>query len=93
MAKDVENQLAAKLRKKKFTVQLDENTVNGSEAILLAYVRYFEDQQFKEEMLFCESLETTTTALDIYQTFKSFLDSHGIPMTSIVSCAADGACN
>jgi hypothetical protein len=52
MAKDVENQLAAKLRKKKFTVQ---STVNGSEAILLAYVRYIEDQQFKEEMLFCES--------------------------------------
>ena len=59
MASDVESQLVSKLRWCNFTVQLDESTVRDSEALLLAYVRYIDEEVFREEMLFCESLPTT----------------------------------
>ena len=80
-----------KLRKLKFTVQLDETTVRKSEALLLAYVRYIEDGEFKEEMLFCQSLPTTTTAADIYGIYKNHMSMLEIPLHNVISCAADGA--
>ena len=73
MATDVELQLVTKLGKLKFTVQLDETTVRNSEALLLAYVRYIEDGEFREEILFCQSLPTTTTAADIYGIYKNYM--------------------
>ena len=42
-------------------------------------------------MLFCESLETTTTATDIYNKLKHYLNVKNIPMENITYCAADGA--
>lgn len=55
------------------------------------YVRYIDTDEFSEEMLFCKSLETTTTASDIFNILKSYLDRNSIPMANIISCAADGA--
>ena len=91
MASDVESQLVTKLRVSNFSVQLDESTVRDSEVLLLAYVRYIDDDSFQEEMLFCESLRTTTTAKDIYETFVCYLKDKEIPLDNIKSCAADGA--
>ena len=70
MAKNVQEQLASKLRNK-FAVQIDESTVRGSEALLLAYARYVQNGQFMEEMLFCEGLKTTTTAASYMQYIPS----------------------
>ena len=44
-----------------------------------------------EEMLFCLSLETTTTALEIYNSVCGYFAEQDIPMTNVISCAADGA--
>lgn len=70
---------------------MDEFTVKSSEALLITYVRYIDKGEFIEEMLFCRSLETTTTASVIYRELKSYLDFNNIPMKNITSCAADGA--
>ena len=91
MADNVQEQLVDKLRQNKFSLALDESTVRDSDALLLAYVRLIWNSQFMEEMLFCESLETTTTAADIFGTLKKKLDDYGIPMQNIMSVAADGA--
>ena len=91
MACDVEVQLVEKLRQSKFTMQLDETTVSGSQALLMAYVRYISDGLFHEEMLFCRSLENTTTALEIYNSVCGYFAEQDIPMTNVISCAADGA--
>ncbi len=61
IAADLEEQLIVKLRQRQFTLQIDESTFAGSTALLMAYVRYVEDGSFHEEMLFCESMEMTTT--------------------------------
>ena len=42
-----------------------ESTIRDSQALLMAYVRFNENGEFPEEILFCESLETTTTAFGI----------------------------
>ncbi|XP_040565533.1 protein FAM200C-like [Lepeophtheirus salmonis] len=47
--------------------------------------------EFAEEMLFCKSLETTTSAADIYSKLINYLRVNNIPMENIISCAADGA--
>ena len=36
-----------------------------NESLLLAHVRYIDKRKFAKEILFCESLESTTTATDI----------------------------
>lgn len=72
---------------------MDESTLRDSEAILITYVRYIDKGDFAEEMLFCKSLESTTTSKDIYSKLKNYLDVNNIPMKNITSCAADGAPN
>ena len=62
IANDIKTQLVGILKNTKFSLALDETTVCNNEALLLAYVRFQYDLQFMEEMLFCESLQTTTTA-------------------------------
>ena len=91
MAKNVEEQLIETLKSRKFSLQMDESTFRDSEALLLTYVRYIDHEKFQEEMLFCESFETTVTTVDIYSKLKNYLDSNKIPIQNIVSCAADGA--
>ena len=91
MANNVEQQLVQKLQQKKFTMQIDESTISRSDALLMAYVRYIDDGHFQEEMLMCNKLETTTRAIDIYNTIASYFAHFNIPMTSLISCAADGA--
>ena len=91
MGQDVELQLIEKLKSQKFSLQIDECTVRKSEASLLAYVRYIDKEKFQEEMLFCQSLETTTRGVDIYDKVSNYFDDNEIPKTNIVSCAADGA--
>ncbi|XP_042241793.1 protein ZBED8-like, partial [Homarus americanus] len=66
--------------------KLDESTVRDSEALLMAYVRYVDNGEFIEDMLFCEALETTTIAIDKYKKLKTYLDDKQIPMENIISC-------
>ncbi|XP_029641235.1 zinc finger MYM-type protein 6-like [Octopus sinensis] len=91
MGQDVESQLIEKLKLRKFSLQMDESTIRDSEALLLTYVRYIDHEEFQEEMLFCESFETTTTANDIYIKIKHYLDANKIPKENLLAYAADGA--
>ena len=72
---------------------MDESKLRDSEAVLLTNVRYIDNNDFAEEMLFCKSLKSSTTAKIICCTLKSYLDTNKIPMKNITSCAADGAPN
>ena len=76
IANDIKTQLVGILKNTKFSLALDETTVCNSEALLLAYVRFQYNSQFMEKMLFCESLQTTTTAKDIYNVVKKFMTFH-----------------
>jgi zinc finger BED domain-containing protein 5/7/8/9 len=92
MAVDVEDQLLYKLRKRKFSLQLDESTLSDNSALLLSYVRFFDDDfNLQEEMLFARKLATDTTGESIFNTLKDYFDEHQIDINNITSCATDGA--
>ena len=90
MGQDVEQQLIEKLKSQKFSLQIDECTVRKSEALLLAYVKYIDKEKFQVEMLFCQSLETTTHGVDIYDKVSNYFDANQIPKANTILCAADG---
>ena len=90
MAEDVEKQLIAHLQVKKFALQLDESTLRDNEAILLAYVRFYNEGP-KEEMLFARSLMTDTKGETIFNEVSTYFQENNIPLKNIIACAADGA--
>ena len=45
MAMDVESKLTNLLKKSKFALQIDESNVSDNKAILLAYVRFIDEQK------------------------------------------------
>ncbi|XP_014776189.1 uncharacterized protein LOC106873372 [Octopus bimaculoides] len=47
--------------------------------------------EFAEEMIFCKSIESTTTVTDIYDKLKNFLHVNNIPIKNITFGAAGGA--
>ena len=93
IANDIKTQLVGILKNTKFALALDETIVCNSKTLLLTYVRFQYDSQFMEEMLFCESLQTTTTAKDIYNVVKKFVTDNDIPFNNLISVAAVGAPN
>ncbi|XP_067135806.1 protein FAM200C-like [Centruroides vittatus] len=93
MSEDIEKHVVEKLKSRPLLVQMDESTLRDSEAVLITYVRYIEKGEFAEEVLFCKSLESTTTFKDIYSKLKYYLDVNNIPMENITSCAVDDAPN
>uniref|UniRef100_A0A5S6QS13 Uncharacterized protein n=1 Tax=Trichuris muris TaxID=70415 RepID=A0A5S6QS13_TRIMR len=64
MAMDVEEALCDLLRRTEFVLQLDESTLPGNEALLLAYVHFIKDEQLTQEFLFARELSTDTKEHD-----------------------------
>ena len=92
MSNNIENILFQKLKTTAFSIQIDESTVVDNKALLMGYVRYFDDHcSLKEDLLFVKLLETDTTGTSIFMAVKSFFEEKSIPFENIVSCATDGA--
>ena len=68
-----------------FAIQIDESTDIPSCAQLMVFTKYIYNDTFKEEFLFCSSLETTTKAADILEKVSTFFQSEK------VGCFTDGA--
>ena len=76
-----------------FALQLDESTdipvSNLSQ--LLVYVRYVADEKINEEFLFCQPLETTSKAVDVFQMLIDFFDKTELSWSKLVGVCTDGA--
>ena len=57
-----------------FALQLDESTYISNLSQLLVYVKYVSDERINEEFLFCQPLETTSKAVDVFQMLIDFFD-------------------
>ncbi|KAK9396847.1 hypothetical protein NXF25_020208 [Crotalus adamanteus] len=92
MAVNVEKNLISIFQNTSFSMQLDESTTADNNALLMAYVCYFdENNTLQEEMLFAINLITDTRGLSIFNTVKSYFTKNNIPLNNIVACATDGA--
>ena len=67
MATDVENSLCNILRTTEFSLQIDESTLPGNEALLLAYVRFIQEGKLVEEMLFARPPVTNSKGESIFK--------------------------
>lgn len=91
MSSDIESFLCNHLQKSHFSIQLDESTLPGNEALLLAYVRFIMEEEIHEELLFARTLETDTKGESIFNVLSNFFTEKSIPFTNIISVATDGA--
>jgi len=55
-----------------FAIQLDKSTDISSCSQLMVFAKCIYNSTFKEELLFCSSLETTTKAADVLQKISTF---------------------
>ena len=51
---------------------------------LLVYVRYVADERINEEFLFCQPLETTSKAVDVFQMLIDFFDKTKLSWSKLV---------
>ena len=74
-----------------FALQLDESTDISNLSQLLVYVRYVADERINEEFLFCQPLETTSKAVDVFQMLIDFFDKTELSSSKLVGVCTDGA--
>ena len=75
-----------------FALQLDESTDISNLSQLLVYVRYVADERINEEFLFCQPLETTSKAVDVFQMLIDFFDKAELSWSKLVGVqCTDGA--
>ncbi|XP_044572949.1 SCAN domain-containing protein 3-like [Drosophila ananassae] len=91
MSSDVESFLCDYLQTTHFSIQLDESTFPGNEALLLAYVRFVMGEEIHEELLFARTLKTDTKGESIFAVLSDFFKEKSIPFTNVISVATDGA--
>ena len=91
MARYVENKFCEYLQNTCFFLQLDKSTLPGNEALLLAYVRFIQDEKICQEFLFAINLKTDTKGESIFHILEKFFLDKSIPLSNILSVATDGA--
>ncbi|KFD66392.1 hypothetical protein M514_05786 [Trichuris suis] len=91
MAHDIEDQLVALLQSKKFSLQIDETTLQGNDALLMAYVRFWNANTLMEEMLFARKIMSDTKGLTIFGEIQNYFNENNIPFQNVIACASDGA--
>jgi len=70
---------------------LDESTLPGNEALLLACVCFVIDQKIHEKMLFAKTLTTDTKGESIFNVLRDYFIEKAIPLTNIISASINGA--
>lgn len=73
------------------SLQLDESTDVSNMSQLIVYTRYIKDGEIKDEFLFCETLQTTTKAADVFRLLDEFFEKHQIKWEKVGSVCTDGA--
>ena len=76
MSADVKQQVIVELKEAplgKFSIQLDESTDVAGCAQLMVFARYIGREDFKENFLFCHTIDSTTRGEDIFDKVLNFL--------------------
>ena len=74
-----------------FAIQLDETTDVVNFAQLAVYVRYIHESKFEDDFLFCETIDTRTTAKDVFNKVDSFFQSQSLKWNNLCGICTDGA--
>ena len=76
--------------KARISLQVIESTDVSNYVYVLVYCRYVHAGKLKKEFLMCESLETTTKAVDIVEKMDNFFDENSLTWSHVGSLCTDG---
>ncbi|KAK3885513.1 hypothetical protein Pcinc_010254 [Petrolisthes cinctipes] len=93
LSDDILEQVVADIKASpvKISLQVDESTDVSNCCQLLAVVRYVKKKKVEDNFLFCQSLKTTTQAIDVFNKIKEFFARNELHIDSISSICTDGA--
>uniref|UniRef100_UPI00358E2D81 SCAN domain-containing protein 3-like n=1 Tax=Myxine glutinosa TaxID=7769 RepID=UPI00358E2D81 len=91
IGEDIEHQLYANQEANKFVIQLDESMDIAQKALILIFVRYRHGDDFMEDLLACDELQTkTAAAAEIFAVVKH-IALHSLMWEDCVGICTDGA--
>ena len=94
MSDDVKQQMIAELKEAplgKFLIPLDESTDVIACAQLMVLARYISGEDFKDNSLFCHTIDSTTRAEDIFNKISNFFEREELFWNNVYGCTTDGA--
>lgn len=87
---DLNEQLLEKLKNNVFGLQFDEVTNKHRQSYLLAHVRFIDDKDIREDMLFCQSLTTNATGMCIFDIIDNLCKQHDMQWKKCDGLCTDG---
>ena len=92
MACNIKSKLVANLKASPvFAIQLDESVDVANLSQLMVFVRYVHNQAVEEDFLFCQPLETTTKASDVFKLLEEFFETEKLDWDKLGGVSTDGA--
>ena len=92
MSADITDQVVNKLKaSQSFALQVDESTDISGQAHLVSFVRYIDEDDIKEHILFCKKLEEYTTGEAIFNVINQFFSDQELSWKSCMSMCTDAA--
>ena len=92
MSDDVKKQVSAELKKAplgKFSIQLDESTDVAVCAQLMVFAQYISGEDFKENFMFCNTIDSTTRGEDIFNKVSNFFERKRLSWNNVCGCTTD----
>ena len=86
MSDDVKQQVFVELKEAplgKFSIQLDESTDVAACAQLMVFAQYIRVEDFKENFLFCHTIDSTTRDEDVFNKFSNFFEKEGLSWNNV----------
>ncbi|KAK2714588.1 hypothetical protein QYM36_008970 [Artemia franciscana] len=92
IASDIVMQVIEQIKlTKMFALQLDESTDVSGEAQVIVFVRYQDCSDIRENILFCQNLQSRTTGEELFKVIDKFFAEGGILWDWCLSVCSDGA--
>jgi hypothetical protein len=89
MAEDINNQLIEKMKGVEFGLQLDEAMDNNKDAHLICYVRFIDDNNIIEDLLFCKNTTAGAKAQDLFEILDTFMCENNLNWPKCVGVCTD----
>ena len=92
MSENIKSKVISKINPSPvFALQLDKITDASNLSQLLVYIRYVADKKINEEFIFCQPLQITSKAADVFQVLIDFFDKTELSWGKLVGVCTDGA--